>query len=325
MIHRFLMFCLVALIMAAAVLPQAHAEDTFITIGTGNETGVYFPAGGAICRLVNRGRKEHGIRCAVESTGGSIFNLNAVHQHELDFGIAQSDWHYNAYKGQGLFSEQGPDESLRSVFSLHSEAFTVVVRADSTIHTFDDLKHKTVNVGSAGSGMRATMDEVLKAKGWPESAIPMVDQPSTIDQAHELCDKKVDAIVFAAGHPNGSIQDVTSMCAARIIPVDGPVINALIKKHPYYAKTIIPGGMYRGNPKDIKTFGVKATLITSADTPDDAVYQVVKAVFDNFDSFKTLHFVFQTLDKKAMVKDGLIAPLHPGALRYYQEVGLIKK
>ncbi len=324
MIYRFSLLSVVMLLAIAMVAPHAQAEDTFITIGTGNETGVYFPAGGAICRLVNRGRKEHGIRCAVESTGGSIFNLSAVNQHELDFGIAQSDWHYNAYKGQGLFSEQGPDASLRSVFSLHSEAFTVVVRADSAIRSFDDLKGKIVNVGSVGSGMRAMMQELLKAKGWSDASITMVDQVSTIDQAHELCGKKVEAIVFAAGHPNGSIQDVTSACASRIIPVDGPAIDALIKQHPYYALAIIPGGMYQGNSKDIKTFGVKATLITSEDTSDDAVYQVVKAVFDNFDSFKTLHFVFQTLSKDMMVKDGLIAPLHPGALRYYREVGLVK-
>lgn len=318
---KFLLVTWLALLMA---MPTAHAEDKFITIGTGNETGVYFPAGGAICRLVNRGRKEHGIRCAVESTGGSIFNLNAVNQRELDFGVAQSDWHYNAYKGLGLFSEQGPDASLRSVFSLHSEAFTVVVRADSGIQSFDDLKGKTINVGSVGSGMQATLDEVLKAKRWSQSSVRVVSQPSTVDQAHELCGKKVDAIVFAAGHPNGSIQDVTSTCDARIIPVDDATIQALIKDHPYYAKSIIPGGMYQGNPQDIVTFGVKATVVTSANVSEDAVYQVVKAVFDNFDSFKTLHFVFQTLNKENMVKAGLIAPLHPGALRYYQEVGLVK-
>lgn len=302
----------------------AEAASKTITIGTGAVTGVYYPAGGAICRLLNRNRKEHGIRCFVESTGGSIYNLNALRDGELDFGIVQSDWQYNAYKGQGVFAHGPAFSKLRSVFSLHSEMFTVVARGESTIQRFDDLKGKRVNIGNPGSGMRAIMDELMDIKGWTRSSFKEVHELKPAEQAKALCENKIDAMVFAAGHPNGLIQEVTSMCHARIIPVNGPEVTELLNNHPYYALTEIPGGMYRGNGRNIQTFGIKATLVTTIDEDEETVYQLTKAVFDNFDSFKTLHFVFATLDKERMVSAGLTAPLHEGARRYFQEVGLLK-
>lgn len=311
-----------AVILLVADIP-AFAAEKFVTIGTGGVTGVYYPAGGAICRLVNRGRKEHGIRCSVESTGGSIFNLNAIATNELDLGVAQSDWHYNAYKGLGVFTDQGPNKKLRSLFSLHSEPFTVVARADAKIKNFDDLKGKRVNIGNPGSGMRATMEEVMKAKGWSRSVFSKVLELKASEQGLALCNNEIDAMVFAAGHPNGSIQEVTTSCDAHLIPVDGPDIEKLVSGQPYYAKAMIPGGMYQGTPEDVHTFGVLATFVTSSDMDEEVVYQLVKAVFDNFDSFKTLHFVFAGLEKESMIRNGLTAPLHPGAIRYYKEAGML--
>jgi uncharacterized protein len=308
----------------AITSPMAKESTKTVTIGTGAVTGVYYPAGGAICRLLNRERKEHGIRCFVESTGGSIYNLNALRDGELDFGIVQSDWQYNAYKGQGVFAHGPAMTKLRSVFSLHSEMFTVVARGDSDIRSFDDLKGHRVNVGNPGSGMRAIMDELMDIKGWGKGSFKEVLELKPADQARALCENKIDAMVFAAGHPNGLIQEVTSMCNARIVPVDGTEVAELLNAHPYYARTSIPGGMYRGNAVDIPTFGIKATLVTTEDADEETVYQLTKAVFDNFDSFKTLHFVFATLDKERMVSAGLTAPLHEGALRYYREAGLLK-
>ncbi len=328
MIRQAAVFCFSIMCMAVLAMfsvPSAgHAKDKFVTIGTGGVTGVYYPAGGAICRLVNRGRKEHGIRCSVESTGGSIYNLNAISQHELDLGVAQSDWHYNAYMGTGIFERYGPNKKLRSLFSLHSEPFTVVARADSGIASFDDLLGKRVNIGNPGSGMRATMEEVMKVKGWIRKDFALISELKASEQAQALCDNKIDAMVFAAGHPNGSIQEVTTTCDTRLIPVTGGAIDKLIADYPYYARAVIPGGMYNGNPDDVITFGVKATFVTSSDVPDDMVYQVVRAIFENFDSFKTLHFVFASLDKQKMVRDGLTAPLHDGAKRYYKESGLLR-
>jgi uncharacterized protein len=309
--------------LLAADLASAQ-EQKFITIGTGGVTGVYYPTGGAICRLVNKGRKEHGIRCSVESTGGSVYNVNTIRQGELDMGVVQSDVQYKALKGEGdEFKDQGPFDGLRSVFSIHAEPFTVVARADAGIATFDDLKGKRVNVGNPGSGQRSTMEVVMEAKGWTMDDFALASELKSAEQAQALADNKIDAIVFTVGHPSGSIQEATTTVDAVLVPVEGPEIDALVKEFPYYSKAVIPGGMYRGTDADVETFGVKATLVSSADVPDDVVYEVVKAVFENFDDFKKLHPAFANLTKEDMVTQALSAPLHPGAEKYYKEAGLL--
>ena len=321
-LNHFLGLFFAALVAVAVLVPtQAPASDKFITIGTGGVTGVYYPAGGAICRLVNRGRKEHGIRCSVESTGGSVYNLNAVRSGELDIAVAQSDWQFHATKGTGIFSSVGPDAKLRALFSLHSEPFTVIARKDASINKFEDLAGKRVNIGNPGSGMRATMDVIMEKMGWTKDSFKLASELKASEQAQALCDNKIDVMIYAAGHPNGAVQEVTTTCDTKIIPVTGAVIDELIKNNPYYAYATIPGGMYAGNPDDTKTFGVKATFVTSSDVSTEAIYEVVKAVFDNFDNFKTLHPVFSTLEPQQMIKEGNTAPLHDGAVKYYKQRG----
>ncbi len=310
--------------VAPAPASVKPAAENIITIGTGAITGVYYPAGGAICRLMNVKRKEHGIRCFVESTGGSIYNLHALRNHDIDFGIVQSDWQYNAYHGKGDFASGPAFKELRSVFSLHAEMFTVAVREGNGIATFDDLKGKRVNIGNPGSGMRAIMEDLLKIKGWSHASFASVSETSPGEAMRDFCTKKIDAMVFAAGHPNGIIQELTAQCGAKLIAVQGKEVDKLLKDSPYYSRTVIPGGMYRGNNSNIPTFGVKATLVTTAEESETAVYEMVKSVFEHFNDFKTLHFVFATLDKDRMLESGLSAPLHPGAARYYKEAGLIK-
>lgn len=303
--------------------PLTYASDRIITVGTAGVTGVYYPAGGAICRLMNRGRKEHGLRCTVESTGGSINNLEAIRKGDLDVGVVQSDLLYNAYNGTDIFADVGADKKLRMLFSLHSEPFTVVARKDSKIVNFDDLKGKRVSLGAPGSGMRATMEELMKKKGWTEKTFAAVVDIKSNDVATALCGNKVDAVIYAGGHPNGTIQQLTNSCETRLVNVTGPLINELIASHPFYTQAVIPGGLYRDNPKDTKTFGVEAVLIASEELSDEVVYEMVKSVFDRLDDFKTLHPVFATLNAKHMVHDTEITPIHPGALRYFREKGLV--
>ena len=314
-----------ALALALSVGRQAAADDvpeTAITIGTGGSTGVYYPAGVRICRLVNRHRDEHGVRCTVESTGGSVYNLNALRVGDLEFGIAQSDWQHHALEGTEMFEAQGPFEGLRSVFSLHSEPFTVLARSDSGIQTFADLKGKRVNVGNPGSGARATLEIVMKELGWSLSDFSLVSELKATEQSSALCDNKVDAIVFMVGHPSASIQEATTMCETHLVAVDGPDIDALIKQYRFYGPAVIPGGMYANNPDDVPTFGVAATLVTRADVPDHVVRAVISSVFENFESFKKQHPSFARLNKKAMIRNNLSAPLHPGAAAYLKEIGL---
>lgn len=312
-------------IAAAAIGASAVVSaQEFITIGTGSVTGVYYPTGGAICKLVNKDRKEHNIRCSVESTGGSIYNVNTIRSGELDFGIVQSDWQYHGYHGTSKFAEQGPYKKLRAMFSLHTEPFNVIARTDAHINNIKDLKGKRVNIGNPGSGDRATMQVVMEKMGWTKDSFKLTSELKGSERSQALCDNKIDAFIYVVGHPNGSIKEATTSCDAKLVPVTGPEIDKIVAENPYYTYTDVPAGMYRGTDQDVKSFGVAATLVTSADVPDKVAYNVAKAVFENFDTFKRLHPAFAHLKKEDMVKAGISIPLHPGAVKYYKEVGLLK-
>jgi TRAP transporter TAXI family solute receptor len=310
-----------ALVVALACCALA-AEAAEITVGTGSTSGVYYQVGKAICRLVNAGKSEHGITCKSPSTAGSIFNLENVRKGTLQLGVVQSDWQFHALNGTKRFESAGPDEKLRALFSVHGEPFTVVARRDSGITSFDDMKGMRVNIGNPGSGQRATMEIVMQAKGWDKSVFSLANELPASQQSLALCHDRVQAMVYTVGHPNASVAQAAGLCDALIVEVSGPEIDKLVNENPYYAYTEVPGGVYPGNPDPVVTFGVKATVVTSADLDDETVYRVVKAVFDNIGAFRKMHPAFGDLDPAQMVSDGLSAPLHEGALKYYRDKGL---
>ncbi|MCA8882652.1 MAG: TAXI family TRAP transporter solute-binding subunit [Rhodobacteraceae bacterium] len=309
-----------AMLAASLALTGASAASEFITVGTGGVTGVYYPAGGAICRLVNRGRADHGIRCSVESTDGSVFNINALRAGDLDFAVVQSDVQAAAVAGAPPFAD-GPDGNLRAVFSLHAEPLHLLARVDSGIASVADLKGKKVNLGSPGSGTRVLADTMLAAAGLNPDDLAEAASVASQDQSHALCDGDVDASFWAAGLPSGATQEVTSTCAIVIVPLAGPAVDRLLSENPGYAAATIPGGMYAGNPDDVPSWGPKATFVTSADTSDVVVHAVVSAVFDDLDAFRKLHPALQLLRETDMITDGMTAQIHPGALAYYRERG----
>lgn len=303
--------------------PSVAAEKKFVSIGTGGVTGVYYPTGGAICRLVNKNRKKHGIRCSVESTGGSIYNINTIRGGELEFGVAQSDWQYHAYNGTSKFKDKGPFKKLRAVFSVHPEPVTVLVRRDSGIKNLTEVKGKRFNIGNPGSGTRGTWEVFEAAMGWKRSDLKLASGMKSAEMAGALCDNKIDGYFWLVGHPSASTQETVASCNALIVPATGPEIDKLVKDNSFYRYATIPGGMYPGNPNDVKTYGVGATFVTSADVPEDVVYELAKAVLGNMDAFRKLHPAFQNLDPKTMIKDSLSAPLHKGAIKAYKELGLM--
>lgn len=314
---------LISTALVVALTLPALAID-YVTIGTGGVTGVYYPTGGSICRLVNKDKKEHGVRCSVESTGGSVYNINTIRAGELEMGVAQSDWQYHAYHGTSKFKSQGAFKDLRAIFSVHGEPFTVLARADSGIKNFDDLKGKRVNIGNPGSGQRGTIEIIMKKKGWTKDDFKVASELKASEQAKALCDNKIDAMVYVVGHPNGAIKEATTTCDAKLVTVKDSVIDKIVADNDYYKYSTIKGGTYKGNPDDVTTFGVAATFITSAKVPENVIYTVVKSVFENFEAFKKLHPAFANLTKEDMVKNGNSAPLHKGAIKYYKEVGLLK-
>lgn len=314
----------VALGLGAGLAVSASAEDQrFVTIGTGGVTGVYYPAGGAICRLVNKGRKDHGIRCSVESTEGSAANIEGIRDGLLVMGIAQSDVQVSALNGEKAFLESGPYPGLRALFSVHAELMQMVARVDSGIKSHHDLPGKRVNIGNEGSGQRATTELIMAHNGWTKDTFSLAMELRSAEQSKALCENQLDAISFTAGVPNASVKEATVLCDAVLLPLNGAWVDALIAGNTAYAKGVIPAGSYRGTDVDTPTFGPKAVVLTSDHTPDEVAYQVVKAVFENFADFRSLHPAFAQLTKKAMVSEGVVAPLHPGALRYYREAGLM--
>jgi len=299
----------------------AHAQQQFVTIGTGGVTGVYYAAGGAICRLVNKDRAQHGIRCSVESTGGSVYNVNTIKAGELDFGVAQSDVQYNAVKGEAQFKDAGPVGELRAVFALHPEPLTILARKEAGVTKMEDFKGKRFNVGNPGSGQRATLEMLLPALGMRNADFALASELRPDEHGAALCDNKIDGFAYTVGHPAANIQDPTTTCGAKLVPVMGEAVDKLVEQYPYFARVAVPGGLYANNPEPTPTFGVVASFVTSARVADDTVYTLVKAVFDNFDDFKKLHPAFANLEPQQMISEGLSAPLHEGAVKYYKEKG----
>lgn len=317
---------LTAALALAALVPAAPAlaqqKTTYITIGTGGITGVYYPLGGAICRFVNQSRKDHGLRCTVESTGASVFNINALAVGDLEVGFAQSDVQYQALKGEGPFKDK-PQPKLRALFSLYPELFTLVARQDAKIGKFDDLKGKRVNLADPGSGTRSTMELLMKEWGIAKTDLKLATELKPSEAPAALCDNKIDAYVFIAGHPNANFQEAATTCSSNIAAVAGPVVDKLVAAHSYYAKASVPGKMYKGTDAEQPTFGMMATVVVSADLPEATAYAVTKAVFDNFEDFKKLHPAMAHATKEQAVS-GNSVPYHPGAARYFKEKGLLK-
>ena len=299
---------------------NALAAQQFVSIGTGGVTGVYYPTGGAICRLVNKDRKEHGIRCSAESTGGSIYNINTIRTGELEFGVAQSDWQYHAYHGTSKFEDQGAFTKLRAVFSVHPEPVTVIASDSSGIKNITDVKGKRMNIGNAGSGTRGTWEVIEEALGWTRDDLKLAAEMKSAETGQAVCDGKIDAYFWLVGHPSALTQESLATCDAHLVSATGTAIDKLVKDNSFYRKAVIPAGMYN-NKEDIQTFGVAATFVSSSDVSDKVVYTIVKAVFDNFDDFKKLHPAFANLTEKEMITDAISAPLHNGAIKYYKERG----
>ncbi len=308
--------------VAATVMPApGHAAQTLVTLGTGGVVGVYYPLGRTLCRFVTAGRRHHNVRCTAQATTGSVFNIDGVLAGDMALGIAQSDIQYYAMKGIGPYEDK-PKPKLRALFSVYPELFTLVARHDAGIRGFADLKGKRVNIGDAGSGTRATMELVMRAFGITSSDFKLAAEFKFVEMAPALCDNKIDAFVLVGGHPNPIFAEAAAECEIDIVPVTGPPIDRLIAANPFYAKADVPGGLYRGAKDAQPTFGPLATIVVSADMSDETAYVITKAVFDSFDDFKRMHPALSGMTRQAALA-GNTVPIHPGALKYFTEQGLV--
>lgn len=313
----FLLGCLGFLLTA-----YSHADSRILTLGTGGVTGLYYPAGGAICRLVNQNRQQHGIRCALRSTLGSVENLQQVIAGRLDMGVSEAGQLDNGYYGRGGFAKPSPQ--LRTLVGLYPEHISVLARKDSGIRSFADLKHKRFNLGKAGSSQRVTLDILMRARGWQREDFAALEELAPAEQAKALCDNRIDATLYVVGHPNGAIKEAIRDCDSHLIGLEPQDIKALIAYSPHYQALTLPGSLYSSSQPDVRTAGVNATLFTRNDLPDEAAYAIVQSLFEQFDQFRQLHPAFSPLKAEAMVQIPLAAPIHPGAARYFREKGWLK-
>nr|WP_306265598.1 TAXI family TRAP transporter solute-binding subunit [Pararhizobium sp. IMCC3301] len=315
--------CLAATLASGA----AAQERKFVNIGTAGIGGGYYPTGGFICNVLNKNRKNlgHNIRCTVESTGGSVANLKSIQSGEMDVGIVQSDWQYHSYRGTSKFEDDGANKDLRFLFSLHLDTAHLVGRADAGLSSFSELEGKTVNIGNAGSGTEASMTFAMSRYGTtPEDFFGQATRLTSREQAQALCDGKIDAFFYTTGITASTITEATNTCDAAVLAWYDDTIEAMIAEFPYYARSVIPAETYRGQPEEVMTWGLAATLVASADTEEEVIYNLVKSVFDNFEDFKAQSTLYVGLTREGMVNNGRSIPFHPGAERYFREVGLLE-
>jgi hypothetical protein len=321
--YKLLASLLIVPFLLVPVEPSV-AGTKFVSIGTGGVTGVYYPVGGAIAKLINTKKRVYGLKVTAEATGGSVFNINSLAQGDMDFGLAQTDMVTQAWEGIRDWKGRGPQKELRGICTLQSETVCLIASVDSGIKTCSDLKGKIVAVGNPGSGTRDNSRDALSTCGLTFDDLAKAEGIKPAEAAGFLQDGRLDAYFYTVGHPNGSLKEAAAGgTKVRFIPFTN--LGEFLKKYPSYSKEVIPIRFYGGaeNKEDVPTFGVKACLVSSDKVADEVVYAVTKELFENLDTLRKLHPALENLDKEAMLK-GLPIPVHPGALKYYKEAGLAK-
>jgi len=320
---RNLCIVLLSLLCGLASAVAAAERRQLVSLGTGGITGVYYPTGGAICRLVNQSRKQHGIRCAVQSTPGSVANINRVRAGEMELGLAESGWLYQAWTGRGHFSDRGPATGLRTLFKLFPEYLTVLARPGAGIQTFDDIRNKRISIGKPGTSQRSTINALMQSNDWGLQDFSVALSLGAAEQAGALCEGRIDVMIYTVGLPSGATKEAARECGGQLVSVAQRNAHSLTIDNPHYMPMVIRAGVYPHNQQDVTTVGVNATFFANEALSEEVAYAVVKALFEQFEQFRAMHPAFAALDPAQMVKGPYPAPLHPGAERYFREAGLL--
>ena len=319
---------LISAVILAAGFATAQAEPRVLVLATGPAAGLYYPVGGALCRVVNQGQDDGGVRCLVESTSGSKENLRRLADGEVDLALVQSDWQFYAPSAlaepeNGQASDQAGPGNVRAVLSLQAQPLTLVAGPDSGISRLADLDGKRVNLAPPGSAMRTTSLAILDAMGWDPSDLLLDSSYVGNELVQALCDGEIDAFLLPINHPSALVTAATEQCRAELIALDDEVIELVERAWPFYGRAEIPGGLYPGVPEPVLSVGLRATLMATKALDPDLVFLLLESVFGGLDQLKQGHPVLMTLNQEEMIKVGNTLDFHDGAIRYYQENRLL--
>ncbi len=301
--HAFLL-CLMSALPAAG---QDRLQ--LFTVGSGDVSGGYYAAAGALCAAVNRAAPGR-LRCSPEPTTGSLYNLAMLKAGELDFGFVQSDWHRAAVEEGGT--------GLRSVMALHQEMITIIARREENIRNSRDLVGRRIDIGQPGSGRNASLNRVLAELGLGRADFEALVELPSARAFDELCAGRIDATLAIVGHPNAAVAEMLARCDAVLVPFSGDVqlVEALGLQ-----RAVIPAGTYPGLERDVPTHAVIATVMTRADVDPRIVRSFVGAVLEDLPELRLRAAVLTGLDPGLMHDRGLVAPLHPGAEEAFAAFG----
>ncbi|UWH29256.1 TAXI family TRAP transporter solute-binding subunit [Aeromonas veronii] len=305
---RILHHLLLPLCALSALLPFGSQA---LTIGTGPLNGVYYPTGGAICRVLNAGHALHGDSCTVQSTRGSMANLKALDKGDVQLALVQSDVLHHALHGTGPFSGQGANNELRSLFRLYQESLTLLAAPNSGITTLADIEGKRVYPGNNGAGEQITSQALMAAMGWQPVQFAAYQLKSDSEPLEGLCDGSLDAAFVVAGHPSLAVGDLISRCKVRLIPIEGEQIDTLLKQHPYYQRSRIAANLYPGQTTAINNIGMSAELVALASLPDPIVRTVRDTLLARVKQFSRLHPALSKVTPEQLQAQTEL-PLHAG-------------
>jgi TRAP transporter TAXI family solute receptor len=319
----------------AAAAPGRAADPQKIVLVAGkNEPALALAT--LLCQLVNQQRRRHNLACDVKEGAGAVSSLQDLDGDELHVTFARADWLAQAAEGTGPFRDRGPvrgssrerrggpNEDLRALFSLQVETFIVLARADAGIKTAADLKTKRVNIGPPGGGPRVMFDLLAPALGWTLRDFAVASELKAADQADALCKGRVDAVLYLAANPDAGVRAAAQACETALVPIAGREIETLDKETRFLMRAGIPGGLYKGAPREVPSVGFAIVAASTSKVDARVIYELVKTVFDHFQRMQRADPVFARLDPRRMTGDGLVVPLHEGAAKLYKERGWIK-
>lgn len=309
------------------MLPPALA-NTVLLIGTGDVSGLYYPTGNILCRLAEQAQTASPIHCSIESTAGSLANLEGLRNQQLDLAIIQSDVMWRSYLGQWEIKQASTSppkkfDELRLLFPLYPEPFTVVTRSEDKLTHFKQLKDKNINVSAQSSGAYATLSTLMEILEWKPSDITLKGYTEPRQQAKALCNGEVDAIIYVMGHPNRSIRQLAQTCPIKLLPIEGSEVDNLIQYHHYYHSMSIAPGYDSLNTPNIATFGVNANLVTTASLPEPLAYEITKTIYNHLKQHKFIFPPLNQFDPDSIQQISQEVPLHDGAKRFFTEEKLL--